>query len=340
MPRIASIDALRVAAIVAVLMLHARLFRPPGDLTPAGQVAEAALDHAARFGVPFFFFASGYLFGRGRGADPLGRAVAQVKRLAWLYVVWSILLLAWEVGGRAARETIAYGSADWPTLPGGTAFGLVRRFVVGVRMHLWFLPALGLATLVVGAVARFGPRVLVVVAAALYACGLACGSYADITGLDLGLLSRNGPFFGTLFVATGYVAAIRDWKPPLALGVGLTAAGYAIHLAELLALHRFAGVALVDPRVNYLAGTALVGIGVGLIALARPALGAGTIWPQWGTLTLGVYILHVDIEQLLAEINPLNGVGGEVLLVAATYPAALVLAAGIGRLPGGRRLVR
>jgi surface polysaccharide O-acyltransferase-like enzyme len=43
---------------------------------------------------------------------------------------------------------------------------------------------------------------------------------------------------------------------------------------------------------DYLVGTIAVGLGVMLLALARPNLGEGTLLPSLGTLTLGVYAGH------------------------------------------------
>jgi surface polysaccharide O-acyltransferase-like enzyme len=338
MGRIASIDTLRVPAILAVLILHSRLFRSGGDLASCEHAAAAVLDHAARFGVPFFFFVSGYLLAarRANGEPALGRAIGTVKRLAWLYVAWSVLLLAEEFGERAIREYISTGSASWPTLDGPD---LVRRFVFGVRLHLWFLPALGVALLIVGFLERAGTRVLLGVGAGLYAVGLAGGSYAHVTGFDLGVMSRNGPFFGTLFVAAGFVAASSSWRPTLGQAIAVTAAGAAVHAAELLALHHFSGMPLVHERLNYLGGTALMGVGVGMIALARPGLGARTVWPKWGALSLGVYILHVDVQQALAAVNPVGGVAGQLVLVAAAYGISLAIAALLASTRAGRRLV-
>ncbi len=336
MGRIPAIDALRVFAILAVLTLHSRLFRAGEDLAGWERGAEVALDHASRFAVPFFFFVAGFLFERGRGAKPpLERAVPQVKRVLVLYLGWSLILLGEEVIEAWGRRCVSEGGfaavpwPDWAALP--------NRLLYGVRMHLWFLPALAQSLLLYAALA--GTRLAGPVAVALYAVGLATGTYAPLTGIDFGVWSRNGPFFGTVFVWAGAVSARRIRPPTLAAALGLTVAGSLLHAAELVWLHEAVGLPWLHERINYLAGTAMMGVGVGWLALARPNLGAKTFLPACGALTLGVYILHLDVMQWLAETGWFAGIAGQMGLVLACYAVTLGLVRVIAMSKAGRRWV-
>jgi surface polysaccharide O-acyltransferase-like enzyme len=190
---VASLDTGRVVAVLAVLTLHARLFRA-GQLHGWERVVEIVADHAARFAVPFFFFVSGYLLGRStRGGPALPRAVSSFKRVVILYLVWSVLLLAIEPLERGVYNLLATDRLADPPLVWPAPADFVRRLFEGARMQLWFLPALGTAMLVVGLLDRVRPAVGLMVAIAFYAVGLAGGVYSSLTGFDLGMFGRNGP---------------------------------------------------------------------------------------------------------------------------------------------------
>jgi surface polysaccharide O-acyltransferase-like enzyme len=209
----------------------------------------------------------------------------------------------------------------------------------GARIQLWFLPALGTALLAVGLLDRVRPAVGLAVAVALYAIGLAGGAYGPVTGLGLGAVSRNGPFFGTLFVFLGHATGKAGGRPRLGPAVALVGAGVAIQAVEVWGLHEFAGAGWISPQVDYYAGTALTGVGAGRIALARPDVGAGTVWPRLGVLTLGVYLLHVDVQYLLTAVVPPHTLAGQFGLVLASYVISVALAWALARTRVGRRLV-
>jgi surface polysaccharide O-acyltransferase-like enzyme len=332
MSRIPSLDAFRAVAILAVLNLHARLFLTT-DLVGRERTVGIVLEHAARFAVPFFFFASGYLLARGRAdRPPLDRAAASFRRVVVLFLIWSVILFAVEP---VERWLIASLGGTPPPAP---AKPTLDRFLHGVRIQLWFLPALATAQLLVGVMARWPTGVGLATAAFLYLIGLAGGTYAPMTGFDLGPVARNGPFFGTLFVYLGYRAA--DRPPPRAWhGLLLIAVGAALHVGEMKFLEASYSVSPLDPRLNYFAGTTLVGLGVGLIALARPNLGKGTILPKIGTLTFGIYVLHVDVQQVLVAFRPIRDFVGQLALVAASFGLTTLLVLGLRRIPLGRKLL-
>jgi surface polysaccharide O-acyltransferase-like enzyme len=332
MSRIPSLDTLRAVAIVAVLNLHARLFLA-NDLDGWERTVGVFLEHAARFAVPFFFFASGYLLARGRAdRPPLDRAAASFRRVVVLFLVWSVILFAVEPVERWVITSLGGSPPPVSTKP------TLDRFLHGVRIQLWFLPALATAQLLVGVMARWPTVIGLGVAVTLYSIGLAGGTYAPLSGFDLGPVARNGPFFGTLFVYLGYRAADRP-PPKVWSALLLIAAGAVLHFGEMMILERTYGVSPLDPRLNYFAGTALVGLGVGKLALARPNLGAGTPLPKIGTLTFGIYLLHVDVQQLIVAFRPIRDLGGQLALVAGSFALTALLVFALRRLPLGRKLL-
>jgi surface polysaccharide O-acyltransferase-like enzyme len=340
MPRVASLDTGRVVAILAVLTLHARLFRQShgGDLTGWERVAEVVTDHACRFAVPYFFFVSGYLLGRStRGRPALPRAAASFKRVVLLYLAWSVLFVAVEPLERTAHDLMSTGEVTGPVWPGlGES---ARKVLNGARIQLWFLPALGTALLIVGVLGPARPAAGFAVAIALYGIGLAGGAYGRATGLDLGAIARNGPFFATLFVFLGFQSGRADERPRAGPAVALVVAGAALQAAEAWFLHHRLGAEWIDPRADYFLGTALMGVGAGRIALARPDLGAGTVVPRLGLLTLGVYLLHVDVQYLLTAVRPPVDLAGQFGLVALSGAIGAGLTGVLARTRFGRALV-
>ena len=61
--RLVSLDACRVVAIFAVIVLHTMPFYGTRLLGGFDGYIAAALNQGARFAVPFFFLASGFFFG-------------------------------------------------------------------------------------------------------------------------------------------------------------------------------------------------------------------------------------------------------------------------------------
>jgi surface polysaccharide O-acyltransferase-like enzyme len=340
--RVASLDTGRVVAVLAVLMLHARIRRQfhGGDLSGWERVLEVAADHACRFAVPFFFFVSGYLLARStRGGSVLPRAAAGFRRVVVLYLVWSVLFLAVDPFEWAAYEVLTVGHVSGPVLVWPPPGDLILKVFQGARIQLWFLPALGTALLVVGLLDRARPAVGLTVAIALYVIGLAIGTYGGVTGLGLGPISRNGPFFSTLFVFLGFRAGRADGRPALGPAVLLVALGAAAQGFEAWALHEYAGTRWINDGADYFVGTALMGLGAGRLALARPDFGAGTVGPRLGALTLGVYLLHMDVQYLFSALWPPFTLAGQFGLVVFSYVISVALTWLIARTRLGKRLV-
>jgi hypothetical protein len=117
-------------------------------------------------------------------------------------------------------------------------------------------------------------------------------------------------------------------------------AGAALQGLEIWYLHEYRGADWLDPRANYFIGTSLMGIGAGRIALARPELGAGTMWPRLGALTLGVYLLHLDVQQYwLVPVLAPHTLAGQFALVIFSYIISVALTWLLARTRIGRRLV-
>jgi surface polysaccharide O-acyltransferase-like enzyme len=146
-PRDNGIDAFKYLMALFVIVLH---LLPDTTLCPAGTLSWPMLvEQVCRCAVPFFFIASGYYLRVDRGFS------ANAKRAlgnAPIYVFWAVTYTAIGSLHAAGWE---YRSIWW--LEGAYGF------------HLWFLPALIFAIILVSGCASIGGRRLAYAVAACLA---------------------------------------------------------------------------------------------------------------------------------------------------------------------------
>jgi len=295
--RIASLDTLRVLAIFAVVVGHSEPFRSARYGESVRLIGEV-YSQVARFCIPFFFAVSAYFFVRRlrEGAAAGATLWRYLKRLLAIFVGWSAiyLILGLLPSGREINDygfLKGWGVSVTDKLHDVAAKGPLLLALEGTKEHLWFLPSLmvSLAILALFYGTR-RERYLLPFAGAVYAVGLLAGAYAPTPiglaeGFSIGLNTRDGPFFGLIFVALG--AWLVDRKPlstPWAWTMAIC--GLAMMHMEAFSLKHFCGS---DPwNIDYVVGTVPYGLGVFMLALRYPNLGRGTVWPQLGQLTLGV----------------------------------------------------
>jgi len=287
--RIASIDTIRVVAIVAVVCIHTEPFKASNYLL------FSAIIQCCRFAVPFFFVASGYLFfTKLSAARPVGPSFRRFAiRIGLVFLVWSVVyivepryslvgMLGWRDG---LWRSAAAGAEEVATHP-------VSTLMVGTAPHLWFLPALlGGMAIVASLVVSGRGRLVLPVASLLYVLGLVSGSYSvTAVGMHLPIAASRGVFFSTLFVAMGWYLARHEVKIGARASLALIVAGLGILMAEAALLHTRFGLA--TERLDHLVGTVILVVGVMALALALPGLGANTMLPRLGRFTLGIYVIH------------------------------------------------
>ena len=65
---------------------------------------------------------------------------------------------------------------------------------------------------------------------------------------------------------------------------------------EMWCLWKYFGII---PRNNYYMGILVLGVGISLLCLNNNNIGKNTLWPQFGQYTLGIYVTHLFILDLL-----------------------------------------
>jgi surface polysaccharide O-acyltransferase-like enzyme len=330
--RLHSVDAARIAGIIAVLAIHTQPLANPDSPVGSSFNAATIINQLARFAVPMFFVLSGYFWAE-KNRDPASlraRALRSAWRLLVLFVAWSAFyviaagLFEMQRQGPAGFPKGIYGLLAW------CARSPVRTLFQGPMEPLWFLASLA-TCFAIGAVLCSRPRMLLFVAIALYATGLLGRAYSQTPiGFESGFNFRNGPFLGFLPFAAGYLLARR---PPaghyLAAGVGIFLSGLVMQFAETGLLHRYWGASL---EQDFVAGTVLLGLGAALIALS----GARFLDVPWlarlGPLTLGIYASHMFFISLLRPLAlRYQGIAWDLLHMAAVLGLACLFAWGASK---------
>ncbi len=101
-------------------------------------------------------------------------------------------------------------------------------------------------------------------------------------------------------------------------------------------------ISLQDLKWHYFLGGIILGLGIFLLALAKPTLGQSTPFPFLAQFTLGVYVSHILV---LYTLSPLSWrVQGHVPLWGAfmgiiVYVFSVLLTIALARIPMVRHLV-
>ncbi|MEF9967171.1 MAG: acyltransferase [Longicatena sp.] len=174
----------------------------------------------SRIAVPLFFIISGFLFFQKidlhrvwNDYDNIVILKHYLFRLFKIYCIWTILYLPftyllWQAGDGITMTSILHYVRDF--------------FLTGSFYHLWFLPALMLSvSLTYFLVAKLNVKKAFWIALLLYIIGMFGNVYPNLVEnipvvntvfkayLSLFSTTRNGIFFGPVFVAMGAIFAIR-----------------------------------------------------------------------------------------------------------------------------------
>jgi surface polysaccharide O-acyltransferase-like enzyme len=338
--RIQSVDTFRVFAILAVVGIHAFAFwRYPS--------AYEWVQLFNRFAVPFFFISSGYFFTQKTlaGSDPKAMALTTAKHLALIFLIWSCIyalapafipknwanlsqngLLA-ELGKQLHLTLI--------NIPERPIFYLFQ----GPGFHLWFLPALICAQLLLAFALRFNQlETFILLAISLFIFALLAKPYSNFGwGIHTAFDARNGPFFSTFFVAMGAWLAYKKIQPKLSLAMAVFALGFILQLVEAHYLHSI-NTSMPVPGNDYLLGTTLLGLGAMLIALALPTIGSTSKIYRFAPYVLGIYVIHILVRDFLEPIHtslPLYSV----TWTLATFIISAIIVYAMSKIPFIRKTI-
>jgi Uncharacterized protein conserved in bacteria len=198
--RFDAIDLMKFLAAILVVCIHAN---PLSSISK--EMNFLLVQSVARLAVPFFFMTSGYLLYSKLKSRSNGRSylIKYLKRIGLLYLLWTLVYMYWDINSFLSvhRSLIHY---------------LQDAVFAGSHYHLWYFPSLIAAAILFYYGQKFlSIRNIVIIAAVLYLIGLLGDSYygfiqdssilspllSDYFGLFL--TTRNGLFFGLLFLSLG-----------------------------------------------------------------------------------------------------------------------------------------
>ncbi len=311
-----SIDAMRYVFSFAIVLLHCL---PPAQHPPYPDWA-ALVAIACRVSVPFFFITSGY-FLRPLARLDLSVVFKPLNRLLPIYLFW---MLAYFVFLQICPiQQWSFSPRDM--ISGGSAF------------HLWFLPALGLALVLVSAgTSLTGIRATGTLCVVLAAIGVIFSSYHNVLHLP-GNPQRGGLFVAPLFVYLGLCAKVGNWTLGrwAAPAIGLS---YIALILEEWLIYR-ASHAAVFVSHDFTIATYLVGLTcfLGVRQIPRSKFVDRLAWS--GRISLTVYATHVFFLWLLAPVIGNDEIWRVGILTLLCFGLATILSLALMRVPGLRRVI-
>ena len=291
--RIASLDAFRVVAILGVICIHTSPFLPArGFRGPVFEGLWIAIQELSRGAVPFFFITCGYFLGAKlrQGAPPWPTCLRYCARLAGIVAFWSLIFCLLPM---ASDEPAGGGYAQFVY----SRISLIWRHPIatlstGTMYHLWFLPALCCAVVILAPLVAAGrTTTLMLLGAGIYIAGLLLGPYAVLLGHPPRAWVRDGPIFSLLLVSIGYCLSSGRFRLDPFQAMVMALAGLALQAAETLLLWRCFGQSPIGH--DYLVGTVPFAVGEVMLLLALPDLARGSALPRMGKYALGAYAGHV-----------------------------------------------
>ncbi len=268
--RLIGLDVLKVAMALLVVCIHANPLR---GLWPEGQWLLG--NGVARVAVPTFFVIAGFNF---RPEVP-GRSLRLAGRYLTLHLIWLTLYLPLWAGSVAQGGLKTY----------------VSYWLYGY-WQLWFLTALAVALLLASLIWRWRSGALLAVA-----LGLLVAGFAVQTAVVWGLLptsfhpqARNGLFMGLPFFLLGYLLRREDIARLISFRSALNVAGIGVLgvVAEAMLIRGLSPARPAIASETFLMA-AVVGPALVLAAVRAPDLPGLVARLPLGTLSSGIYFIHV-----------------------------------------------
>lgn len=320
--KIASLEFMRIIAILAVMTIHTRLFIDYPIIAGHAWLADI-VNQLSRFAVPFFFLLSGFLIQPKLSYAPLSTMRTYNMPLLQIWLVWNLicLLLPTNLHRAITEGYLAERLTYWDFLLETP----LNSALEGGLVHSWFLPALIIAVTIISFFVHFKRLHLLIPASiAIYLFGVLAGSYASLTEITAPFMTRNGPFFSLLMVTIGFEIRRREQRLSVPFALLLLTMGLLGHFSEAYWLFT-KGVAFSSH--DFLFFTPLWATGLFFFLLAKPDFGDHLITYYLSKSTLPVYVSHLSIAIVfynIAGIFALSGLPRDALLLFGTVLSSLL----------------
>jgi surface polysaccharide O-acyltransferase-like enzyme len=296
MPRIQSVDLMRLIAIFGVIIIHTTPFDSASH--DSFYYLKIISNQLSKFAVPFFFTISGYFFYCKSDSGNLHEATLNtIKRLSLLYFFWCLFyLVPWN-----GSQFLVDFNSRFQNNPYNTVFE-------GTQIHLWFLVSLITSVFISYLFMMFNHKyslyLLFTVSLLLFLFGVVAGSWSKTPiGIDINFNTRNGPFFGTLFFVTGMLLSKVQGKSNfLKVGGWLLFMGAFLQILESYFLYKKFNIFFTSS--DYVFSTYIFALGFSLVSLS----GWSKLNSKFSTLgkyVLGVYALHFSLVSMMSNFDVL-----------------------------------
>lgn len=319
MERNFSIDYIKFFAIFAVVSIHTGTVKGVFFGGVNGDDINFMINIAARFAVPFFFAASGYLFMQkmkyisSAGSSGFKQTTYFMKyifKLIKLWLAWCIFYLAFDATimlaegkNLQAMKTELFGNLfTWETFYYGAGHS---------QYHLWFLLALiwSVFILFIFLKMRLVP-LLFIVSLVLNVYGVFGQSYSEF--LEVGVKTRDALFFGLFYTAMGSVMALYENRVKgIAARIStplLIAAIFAFFLIQwteaYVTINIFEG-----ERQDYFLSTIPLSLLIFTFAVKHSQIGKGSLISKIGANAVGIYVTHIFIMIFVRRLMDWLGYG-------------------------------
>lgn len=198
-----AVDYMKLMCALLIVGLHTNVFKSVNS-----EAVFLFNEIISRIGVPFFFLASGFFV--AEKLEDGAKLMQYIKRLLLLYLIYSLIylpqmILVWKREGRAFWECVI--------------IFFRKFFLVGTYGQLWYFVGLAIAVLclyLLVKVLKLPLMANITIASVLYIIGVLGSAYKTwfaafpavrdilLGYYDIFETTRNGVFFGLLYVMSGY----------------------------------------------------------------------------------------------------------------------------------------
>lgn len=205
------IDLIKYICAILVIVVHVNPFLEMGEVYNF-----VAINIFGRIAVPFFFIANGYFFAKSYQKKGMSYFKKYLFNITKKYLVWSLLYLPFGIYWVSMNT-------DLPVYLYPVAL-IYAFFNVGTFYHLWYIPALIFSlVMIVYLSKKISYKWLLLIASFFYLIG-ASETYASYLSpmlsnvlssyISIFYTTRNGLFYGLIFVLLGFICVKRDEKQP------------------------------------------------------------------------------------------------------------------------------
>jgi surface polysaccharide O-acyltransferase-like enzyme len=300
-----AIDFIKFFAILAVVIIHTF----PSD-TKFGYFL---LDNLSRFAVPYFFAASGYLFGVKVSNNPTSITYFRkyISKILKIYTSWFLFYFVYDVlrivltGGNSKDELSKYFDLFTP-------MNLLYYGQGTSGYQLWFVISLAWSISVLYLFFRMNQMKLVFILALCFnLLGLFGQSYSVF--YELTLKTRDALFIGLFYTTVGFWFAHSN---PLKPFRNISRNTFLYLFCSFLILQVAEGYILekvLDAKHGeYFLSTIFITIFLFFLTIQHPQLGKGLWMTKVGGNALGIYAIHVlfiDLVDLAVRTIGMKGIG-------------------------------